>query len=227
MATAALIIYLVWAALAFGLRSWVQWRRTGDAGFRGSGLRPGSMQWWVRLLFTSAMVIGAAGPIAALAGLAPIDVLDRPVVQVAGAVLALGGVAATLAAQTSMGASWRIGVDEAERTALVTTGAFALARNPIFTAMMATATGLTAMVPNPVSLFGLLLTVLAIQLQVRVVEEPYLQRVHGDAYARYAAAVGRFLPGLGHLRSPLRHRPHHTPAPADEPPSVSDMSADR
>ncbi|WP_182706481.1 methyltransferase family protein [Thermomonospora cellulosilytica] len=205
MALTALLIYLIWALLAFGLRSWVQWRRTGDTGFRGAHLRPGSVQWWARILFTGALVIGAAGPVAALAGLPSLGALDRPAVQTTGTVVALLGVAATLAAQMSMGDSWRIGVDEAERTALVTTGAFALARNPIFTAMIITAAGLAAMVPNPVTLLALALTVVAIELQVRIVEEPYLRRTHGDAYERYAAAVGRFLPGIG------RHRRRHTP----------------
>jgi protein-S-isoprenylcysteine O-methyltransferase Ste14 len=115
-------------------------------------------------------------------------------------VLAALGVAATLAAQLAMGASWRIGVDEDERTTLVTTGPFALARNPIFTAMIITAAGLAAMVPNLVALTALALTIVAIQLQVRAVEEPYLQRVHGPDYHRYAARVGRFLPGIGRLR---------------------------
>jgi hypothetical protein len=46
MVLAALIIYLVWALLAFGLRSLLQWRRTGDTGFRGTGLPVGSVQWW-------------------------------------------------------------------------------------------------------------------------------------------------------------------------------------
>ncbi|GAA2431699.1 isoprenylcysteine carboxylmethyltransferase family protein [Actinomadura vinacea] len=201
MAPAALIIYLVWALLAFGLRSLVQWRRTGDAGFRGAGLAPGSVQWWARIAFIAALLIGAAGPIADLAGLRPLGPLDGSIVRGAGLVLALLGVAATLAAQMSMGASWRIGVDENERTALVTTGAFALARNPIFTAMMLTAAGLAAMVPNVVSISGAVLTVAAIEAQVRAVEEPYLRRVHGEDYHRYAAAVGRFLPGVG------RHRP--------------------
>ncbi|MFI0405728.1 methyltransferase family protein [Actinomadura sp. 3N508] len=197
MALTALIIYLVGIATAFGLRSLLQWHRTGDTGFRGGGLAPGSVQWWARIAFVAALLAGLAGPVAALAGLDPVGVLDRPVVRGAGLVLAVLGVAATLAAQTSMGASWRVGVDEDERTALVTSGAFALARNPIFTAMIVTALGLAAMVPNAVSIFGSLLTVAAIELQVRAVEEPYLRRLHGADYDRYAAAVGRFLPGLG------------------------------
>lgn len=206
MAVIALIIYFVWVLLAFGLRSWVQWRRTGDAGFRGAALARGTVQWWGRLLFVAALVAGVAGPVAALAGLPPLPGTDQPFPQVAGTVLALLGVAATLAAQISMGASWRIGVAEGETTDLVTTGAFALARNPIFTAMIATAAGLAAMVPNLVSLAALVLAVVAIQLQVRAVEEPYLRRVHGSAYLRYAVRVGRFLPGVGRLPHDTRSR---------------------
>ncbi|MFC5753134.1 methyltransferase family protein [Actinomadura rugatobispora] len=197
MALTALIIYLVWGLLAFGLRSLVQRRRTGDSGFRGAGLAPGSVQWWARITFIAALLGGAIGPLAELAGLNPLASLDDPLVRGAGLLLALSGVAATLAAQISMGASWRVGVDENERTALVTTGAFALARNPVFTAMILTAAGLAAMVPNAVSISALVLTVTTIEVQVRAVEEPYLRRVHGEDYHRYAAAVGRFLPGVG------------------------------
>src|SRR5690606_840997 len=199
MPVTALIIYLVWLALAFGVRSWVQWRRTGDAGFRGAALTRGTVQWWARLLFVAALVAGVAGPIAALTGLPPLPGADHWLPQAAGTGLALFGVAATLAAQASMGASWRVGVAEEETTDLVTTGAFAFARNPIFTAMIVTAAGLAVMVPNLVSLAALLLAVVAIELQVRAVEEPYLRRVHGSAYLRWAARVGRFLPGLGRL----------------------------
>lgn len=199
MALTALTVYLLWAALALGLRSWLQWRRTGDTGFRGGGLRRGTVQWWARMLFVVALITGAAGPIAALAGLGPIGFLDRLAVQISGTVLAAAGAAATLAAQASMGSSWRIGVDDNERTGLVTGGAFAVVRNPIFTAMIVTAAGLAAMVPNVISLVGLALTVTAIHVQVRAVEEPYLLRVHGDAYRGYAARVGRFLPGIGRL----------------------------
>lgn len=93
----------------------------------------------------------------------------------------------------------RIGVDDSERTGLITTGPFTLARNPIFTAMAITGVGLALMVPNVISVAGVVLLIVAFHLQVRVVEEPYLLRTHGEAYATYAADVGRFLPGLGRL----------------------------
>lgn len=99
-----------------------------------------------------------------------------------------------------MGDQWRIGVDPAERTQLVTAGPFALVRNPIFSGMLPTSLGLALMVPNVVALAGLAALLAALELQVRVVEEPYLLDVHGDRYADYAARVGRFVPGVGRMR---------------------------
>ena len=102
-------------------------------------------------------------------------------------------------AQLEMGSNWRIGVDESKHTELVTSGAFSVVRNPIFTAMGATGIGLALMVPNVVSLLGMILLTVAIELRVRAVEEPFLARLHGAPYAAYAARVGRFLPGLGRM----------------------------
>ncbi len=99
-----------------------------------------------------------------------------------------------------MGESWRVGVDPGERTALVTSGPFRLVRNPILSAVMVTCVGLTLMTPTVVGLLGLIGVMVANELLVRLVEEPHLLRVHGEAYARYAAAVSRFVPGLGRLR---------------------------
>jgi protein-S-isoprenylcysteine O-methyltransferase Ste14 len=122
-------------------------------------------------------------------------------VQIVGLALAVAGIVATTAAQMGMGDSWRIGVDPAERTGLVTGGIFALVRNPIFTAMLVTALGLTLMVGNVISLTGLAALFAALEVQVRFVEEPYLRTVHGPDYERYTATAGRFLPGLGRSRA--------------------------
>jgi protein-S-isoprenylcysteine O-methyltransferase Ste14 len=96
-----------------------------------------------------------------------------------------------------MGASWRPDVDPTTRTALVTTGPFRLVRNPIFTATAATAAGLALLVPNLVVGAMLAAFLTALQVQVRLVEEPYLHRVHRTAWAGYAARTGRFLPWIG------------------------------
>ncbi|MET9817325.1 MULTISPECIES: hypothetical protein [unclassified Streptomyces] len=51
------------------------------------------------------------------------------------------------------------------------------------------------MVPNILALASLLALIVAVELQVRVVEEPYLRTVHGPAYLEYRARAGRFVPG--------------------------------
>lgn len=202
MATLALILYVLYLALAFGLRTLIQVRRTGSTGFHGLGGRPLSAEWIAGVGFTLALLVGAAAPVLALLDLVePTSELDTNAAHVAGLLLALGGIAATFGAQIAMGTSWRIGVDPTERTQLVTAGPFALVRNPIFAAMLPTALGLALLVPSWVSLLGLVGLVAALELQVRVVEEPYLLKVHGRAYADYAARVGRFAPGIGRLGS--------------------------
>ncbi|MFF1291710.1 MULTISPECIES: methyltransferase family protein [unclassified Streptomyces] len=201
-ALAALALYGIWLLSAFGVRMLSQYRRTGDTGFRGLSGTPGSASWWAGVLFVVALLGAAAAPAATLAGL-PLLVDDAPAVHGAGVVVAAFGVVGTLAAQRAMGASWRVGVDQDERTALVRGGPFALVRNPVFTAMAGTALGLTLMVPNVLALASLASLVIAVELQVRVVEEPYLREAHGSAYLEYAARAGRFVPGMGRLRSGL------------------------
>ena len=110
------------------------------------------------------------------------------------------GIAGTVASQLAMGDSWRGDVDPDRRTALVTTGPFRLVRNPILTSTFITGLGIALVVPNVMALLMLVGIVAAQQIQVRLVEEPYLLRVHGDAYRRYAAVTGRFVPGIGRLR---------------------------
>ena len=201
MAEVALVLYAVYLVIAFGVRTVLQLRRTGSTGFHGVGGRVGSAEWLAGVGFVVALLLGVAAPVLALLDIVePIDALDTTGLHVAGLVLTLAGIAATFYAQVAMGTSWRIGVDQEERTDLVTSGPFALVRNPIFSAMLPTALGLVLLVPSWVALVGLVGLAVALELQVRVVEEPYLLRAHGEPYRRYAAETGRFLPAVGRLR---------------------------
>jgi protein-S-isoprenylcysteine O-methyltransferase Ste14 len=201
MAVLGLVLLAVWLLLVAGVRTVIQIRRTGTASVPRFRDRPGSPQWWARLLSGIGFACAVAAPLAELAGLDPIAVLDRTLVRAAGVVLVVVGIAATLAAQLAMGASWRPDVDPDVRTALVTSGPFRLVRNPVFTATAATAVGLALVVPNPLAAAMLVAFVAALQVQVRLVEEPYLARVHGTAWERYAARTGRFLPWVGRQRA--------------------------
>ena len=200
----ALGLYAAYMALAFGLRTWVQLRRTGESGFKGISGRLGSLEWIAGVLFVVALAVGVAAPVLDVTdALEPLDALDSAGVRATGVAIFVVGLVGTLYAQIAMGESWRIGVDERERTALVTSGPFAVVRNPIFAAMLPTSLGLALLVPNVAALAGLGALWLALQIQVRLVEEPYLLRAHGDSYRQYAARVGRFVPGLGRLEHDL------------------------
>lgn len=84
-----------------------------------------------------------------------------------------------------------------EATDLVTGGLFAYVRNPIFTGMALVAAGTALLVPSALAVAGAVLTLVTLEAQVRLVEEPHLRSVHGASYERWAATAGRFLPSLG------------------------------
>jgi protein-S-isoprenylcysteine O-methyltransferase Ste14 len=210
VAALALALFALYLALAFGARTVLQLRRTGSTGFKGISGRPGSAEWSGGVLFVAALGLGLAAPVLDLVGaIEPVVVLDGRVGHALGFVLYGLGLAGTLAAQWAMGRSWRVGVEESEKTEktdLVTTGPFAVVRNLIFSAMIPGFLGLALMVPNVCALAGVLALVVAVELQVRRVEEPYLTRAHGERYLAYASRVGRFAPGVGTIR-PKSDRP--------------------
>jgi len=110
---AALTLYVVWVALAFGLRSLIQARRTGDACWRSPGGRPDSADWWIRIVIgIGALAAGFLAPIADLLGLPTIALLDQTWLRITRLALAVLAIVATMAAQAAMGASWHIGVHD-------------------------------------------------------------------------------------------------------------------
>jgi protein-S-isoprenylcysteine O-methyltransferase Ste14 len=192
-------LLLVYLALAFGVRVAVALRTTGGTGIaRLRGAPP--LELLGGALFAGAIAMGIAAPILVLNDLIePIDGLDQTPFHVIGFACAGAGIAGTFLAQMAMGASWRIGVDESDRTDLVTGGVFSLCRNPIYTFMLIAWTGLALLVPTWLSIASVPAGILAFEVQVRLVEEPYLMRTHGEAFRAYASRVGRFVPGVGRI----------------------------
>ncbi|MGV3624971.1 MAG: methyltransferase family protein [Archangium sp.] len=178
-------------ASALGLRPLLHRIRTGKWGMNGLSGRVGSLEWWGGATFILSILLTPL----ALA----LPAFDSPS-QGMSLVVAIAGLVLTLVAQAGMGTSWRIGVDVNEQTSLVTGGFFALVRNPIFTGMLTFAFGLATLWPNVASLAAALTLFIAVELQVRFVEEPYLRSLHGTAWGDWAARVGRFVPLLGRVR---------------------------
>ncbi|PTL60302.1 methyltransferase family protein [Paraconexibacter algicola] len=194
----ALGLFLLYLLVVFAGRALLLKRQTGTAGWRGITGRPGSAAWFGGVLFAVALALGLLAPVAGLLGLS--NLFNAPVVQAFGVGLFAAGSVGSVVAQRAMGAAWRVGVAADEQTALVGDGVFARVRNPFFSTLLLSASGLALMVPGVPALAALVLLVVAVELQVRVVEEPHLLALHGDDYRAYAARAGRFLPGIGTIR---------------------------
>jgi protein-S-isoprenylcysteine O-methyltransferase Ste14 len=97
-----------------------------------------------------------------------------------------------LIAQLNMGRSWRIGIDHARVTDLVSGGLFRFSRNPIFLGMVVLLIGLVLVQPDAITLAALVAGFISISVQIRF-EEQHLSALHGDAYARYCSRVRRWI----------------------------------
>lgn len=200
----ALALCVLWFTSLFVFRTFIQKKNTGSTGFKGFHGSVGSLAWIAGILFTAGLLLAPLAPIAAINGwIGGALYASSALLHALGVAFALSGILGALLAQHSMGDSWRVGVDENETTELVTSGLFAWVRNPIFTFVWLSLLGLVLLVPNAISLVGAAAIVVGIELQVRAVEEPYLQATHGTAYLEYASRVGRFVPNFGRL-SPQR-----------------------
>jgi protein-S-isoprenylcysteine O-methyltransferase Ste14 len=194
----ALALLITYGALAFGLRILIQVLRTGSTGLRRLSRASGPVE-----LFGGALLVSGIGLSVLGAQVEPADGLETFLDgqgHALGVMLAAAGILVTFASQLAMGRAWRIGVDPAERTELVTGGPFAIVRNPIYAGMIPFFAGIVLLVPNALTIAGALVVLIALELQTRLVEEPHLMRTHGQAYADYAARVGRFVPAVGRLR---------------------------
>jgi len=199
MAEWALALVIVYLVLAFGVRVAVALRTTGSTGISNLGGAP-AIEVFGGAFFVGSLLMGGANPALVITDVVEtIDGLDKTALRVPGFVLAAIGIAGTFLAQMAMGSSWRIGVDPAETTDLVTGGVFALVRNPIYTFMIIAWVGFALLVPTWLSLASVPAGIIGLQIQVRLVEEPHLIRTHGEPYLAWARRVGRFVPGLGKL----------------------------
>lgn len=194
--TLLLIYFVAFFLLAFVLRSVLVYRQTGinplvlpstqDAyGYLG-------MAFKVLMLSCAAVLIALATNPDAPQWLGSISPLELSALKWAGWFGLLASLVWMLIAQAQMGASWRIGIDSANRTELVSKGLFAISRNPIFLATRLALLGFFLVAPNGATLAILTAGEIVIQVQVRL-EEQHLSSLHGSSYQTYCAQVPRWL----------------------------------
>lgn len=122
----------------------------------------------------------------------PITWLENIYLQDVGAALILIALVFTFIAQAQMRESWRVGIDEHTKTALVERGLFRYSRNPIYLGMVLALLGTFFIAPTGATLLTLVLGFVLLQVQIRL-EEEFLTKLHGQSYLDFKKKVRRWI----------------------------------
>lgn len=123
--------------------------------------------------------------------LLPVWYLENSFLQITGLTILFIALVWIAIAQHQMSNSWRIGIDEKNKTRLVTEGVFSISRNPIFLGMISTLLGLFLVIPNAVTFMVFITGFIVVQIQVRL-EEDFLLKTHGEDYKTYCSQTKRW-----------------------------------
>jgi protein-S-isoprenylcysteine O-methyltransferase Ste14 len=123
----------------------------------------------------------------------PITILESSAaIKLIGLALLMLALVWVFLAQSQMGNSWRVGIDDENHAGLVCHGLFKYSRNPVFLGVRLFLLGIFLVIPSLTILFVVLFVEFLVQLQVRF-EEEYLLGLHGDRYETYCRRVRRWL----------------------------------
>ncbi len=120
-------------------------------------------------------------------------IIDTVLFDIIGFTAGFAGLSLCLYAQTKMGNSWRVGIDEKMKTELVTTGLYKYIRNPTYLGLFLLNTGVWLIWPTWAVFILNLVFVLFLDIQVRC-EEDFLLSVHGQRYVEYKNRTKRYIP---------------------------------
>lgn len=120
------------------------------------------------------------------------ELFDAELASWAGAAMCILGILFFVYALISFGKSFRVGLDEDHPGELITTGAFSISRNPIYTAFGLVLTGIFLMIPNWILLVYVIAGIWLFNRQI-LLEEESLRKIYGEKYAEYCKRVRRFL----------------------------------
>jgi protein-S-isoprenylcysteine O-methyltransferase Ste14 len=123
--------------------------------------------------------------------LVPFERLWMPALLLSGNAIMLASFAGLIWLHRAMGSHWRSGIPAGEAEPLITTGAYALSRNPMFLLIQLAQIGFFLSLPSVFTLVCLGVGMAAIHAQARL-EERHLEAHHGDAYRRYAERTPRW-----------------------------------
>jgi len=122
----------------------------------------------------------------------PIRAMQDGRITILGACLVVIGTAIFLACQYQLGHSYRLNLP-ATTTRLVTSGLYAISRNPLYIGLYMAFLGIFLMLPNWLYLISLLFFIVNYHYKIKILEEPFLLQQFGDAYRDYCSRVRRYL----------------------------------
>lgn len=134
------------------------------------------------LVFASAMNLPVPGA----------KLFSSGIVSWIGTVLCIIGLLLFLLSLISFGKSFRVGIDEDHPGHLVTSGIFAISRNPIYTSFGLVLLGIFLIFPNWILLLYLGAGIWLFNRQV-LREEESLKKIYGKEYMEYCKKVRRYL----------------------------------
>jgi len=106
-------------------------------------------------------------------------------------ITAIGGVI-FITAMLSMKTSWRVGIDKATQTKLVSSGIYRYSRNPAFVGFDNMFIGFALMYPSLLTAAVAILNIAAIHNLI-LQEEKYLETVFGKEYLKYKDRTPRYI----------------------------------
>lgn len=124
--------------------------------------------------------------------LQPVAWLNYGFLKIAGGALMAVALGYIALAQYQMGTSWRVGIDDKNKTVLVARGLYSFSRNPIYLGIFVALAGLFIALPDILTFTTAVATFFVINIQVRL-EEEFLLQQHGKAFEAYMAEVSRWL----------------------------------
>ena len=190
------IYFLIYFFLVFVLRSFLLWKNTGVNPLtfnKGDDAHGYNGKVFGIISIIELIVVSIYAFIPSLHKyLLPFWYVENESLQYVGWGLLILSLIMVWLAQSNMRESWRIGIDEENKTELITNGFFTFSRNPIFLGIMIANVGLFLVLPNAFTLLIVALSTTSINTQIRL-EEAFLTKEHGEQYTSYRSKVNRWL----------------------------------
>ena len=204
------------SALVYWAGVWVQARRIRRRIGRSTNSRPRSPKekllwagWYFVVASWLALPFLCADGQARLPGTAILPVPIHPLLSALGITMVVAGYAGTLWCYVAMGNAWRMGVNRAEKTDLVTRGPYGLVRHPIYLFQGVMVAAIPLLLPSVLAFAILGIHLLCVRAKAAD-EESHLRTLLGRPYEAYCAHTGRWLPRLRRRETP------ESPSPAVE-----------